>query len=149
MAPNIRHQAVEVPQSSEPALVSCHRRSSQRRRRRFNWNYPKHQIAMSLDIFSLLTLDSNPLRTAFTAYKSTNPVQVPSDKEVDESGSASPVHKVARLDSDSDSASAYRSRTAGGSGSVSEETEPKKRGAVRMTITGPSCECIKHVDVIL
>ncbi|EIM91856.1 Cullin-domain-containing protein [Stereum hirsutum FP-91666 SS1] len=89
---------------------------------------------MSLDIFSLLTLGHSPststVGAAFSAYKSSNPVQLQLPDE--SAGSASPVHvhKVARLDSDSDSASASRSRA----GEAAATT--RKRGVAQVKITG-------------
>lgn len=95
---------------------------------------------MPLDIFSLLTLSPDTSK-AFSVYKSTNPVQVPAT----ESGSASPVRKVARLDSDSDSASASRSRSSAGAsgGEVAME-----RGILQVKITGPSCEFIHSLPLV-
>lgn len=95
--------------------------------------------AMSLDVFSLLTLGHSPSTSAFSAYKSSNPVQLQLSDE-SQAGSASPVHvhKVARLDSDSDSASASRSRAGEAAATVTAST--RKRGVAQVKITGPACE---------
>lgn len=120
-----------------------------------NEHKPHPTATMSLDIFTLLTLPTSS--KAFTAYKPTNPVQVPvpvpnSDDhwQLEESGSASPVRKVARLDSDSDSASASRSRPARGVGGAHEYGGgTRKRGVVKMKIVGPSCKLSSFVLVFV